>query len=453
MRLKEYIESLMEKAQRSADVMLKEPRTEGERAHAGILLSQSVTEEDKETCSVTQRTPGDIGSLYSKAVQAPIEMSDNLNDPAMMGRLSCTSIKESKWTNTLEQYRQELYEVKACIDALRKKIVVPYFHPENISLHQNHHLRGSPENRRPILSDPTFSESDDTEEAFQRDIRPEESHDIVAPRPSDPRPSYSASYAAVRSSRMPGITPPTAPAALGCRPDSSRLRKSVHVNVIGEPRRTNVRLPPSITSSKPFSVPNHHFRSVEEPVRRRCRTISLADPNVITRGFELRPSRVDFGWQRDGTFSLVTVVMKNVGVDTCRFHVKQPPISSGLRVKYQPGPVPAGLHVELSIELYAMCEAHEGYMDPAKYISQDIIIPTETDILYLPVTATILPEIFYDIWMRDHPTSYSRRHSGAPKQSCSLPACQGLGQNLPSSRGPAAAANTGTWHHKRTASL
>lgn len=32
--------------------------------------------------------------------------------------------------------RQELYEVKACIEALRKKIVVPYFHPENISLHQ-----------------------------------------------------------------------------------------------------------------------------------------------------------------------------------------------------------------------------------------------------------------------------------------------------------------------------
>lgn len=60
------------------------------------------------------------------------------------------------------------------------------------------------------------------------------------------------------------------------------------------------------------------FRFVEEPVRRRCRTISLADPNVITRGFELRPSSVDFGWQRDGTFSLVTVVMKNVGVDTCR---------------------------------------------------------------------------------------------------------------------------------------
>ncbi|XP_077400541.1 sperm-associated antigen 17 [Vanacampus margaritifer] len=452
-RLKEYIETLMEKSQWSADVMLKEPRTEVERAHAGFLLSQSFSEEADEARTSIKRTPGDIGSLYRKAVQAPVELLDDLTDTTMTASIGCTHFKESKWTDTLEQYRQELFEVRACVEALRKKMIVPFFHPENNLLHQNYLLRRSPDITRPVFSSPTFSGSDYTEEAFQRDVLPKEYllDDTVEPPPPPLHPTpYSTSRPTARSSRMPGMSPPIA-AAVSFGTDPRKPLKSVHVNVIGQPRRTSVRLPPSIISSKPFSVPNHHFRSVEEPVRRRCRTISLADPNVITRGFELRPSSVDFGLQRDGMLSVVTVVMKNVGVDTCRFHVKQPPISSGLRVKYQPGPVPAGLHIELNIELYAMCEAHEGYMDPTKYISHDIIIPTETDILYLPVTATILPEIFYDIWMRDYFSSYSRRRSRAPKQSRSVPACHGHEQNPPGSRGPAATANAG--HHKRTASL
>ncbi|XP_061620123.1 sperm-associated antigen 17 isoform X3 [Phyllopteryx taeniolatus] len=434
MRLKEYIESLMEKAQRSADVMLKEPRAEAERVLAGVLLSQSLTEEAHEARTIAKRTPGDMGSLYSQAVRAPVEPLDDSEDPATMSSVGCARVKESKWTDTLEQYREELFEVKACVDALRKKFIVPYFHPENISLHQSLLLPGSPDMRRPILT-----MSDDTAEAFERDDLQEEQHVIVAPPPSNQTP-HSASHTAARSSRVPGTSPPTA-AAPSLRTDSSGPLRSGRANVSGRPGRPSVRLPPSIVSSKPFSVPNRHFRSVEEPVRRRCRTISLADPNTITRGFELRPSSVDFGLRRDGTHSAVTVVMKNVGVDTCRFHVKQPPISSGLRVKYHPGPVPAGLRVQLKIELFAMCDAHEGYTDPAKYISQDIVIPTETDIIFLPVTATVLPESLHDVWLRDGPGRCSGRPSGAPEES----------RKPASSRGPASAA--GAWHHTRTASL
>ncbi|XP_077355667.1 sperm-associated antigen 17 isoform X2 [Festucalex cinctus] len=457
-RLKEYIESLIEKSQWSADVMLKEPRTEVEQAHAGFLLSQSLPDEADEACTNIKRTLGDISSLYRHAAQAPVELLDDLTDTMTTASIGSAQYKESKWADTLEQYRQELFEVRACVEALRKKIIVPYFHPENNLLHQNYPLCQSPDIKRPVLSSPTFSESDYMEEAFRRDVQPEEQllDDTVEPPPPQLHPTpYSTSHTAVRSSRMPGMSPPVAAGtipAVSFGMDSRKPPRSVQVNVTGQPRWTSIRLPPSVIRSKPFSVPNHHFRSVEEPVRRRCRTISLVDPNVITRGFELRPSSIDFGLQKDGTFSVVTVVMKNVGVDTCRFHVKQPPISSGLRVKYQPGPVPAGLHIELEIELYAMCEAHESYEDPTKYISHDIIIPTETDILYLPVTATILPELFYDIWMRDHFSSYSRRRSRAPKQSRSLPACHGRHeQNPPGSRGLTTTANTG--HHKRTASL
>lgn len=60
------------------------------------------------------------------------------------------------------------------------------------------------------------------------------------------------------------------------------------------------------------------FLLVEEPVRRKCRTISLTDPDVVVRGFQLVPSCVDFGTLLEGNSSAITVRMKNVGVDTCR---------------------------------------------------------------------------------------------------------------------------------------
>lgn len=139
---------------------------------------------------------------------------------------------------------------------------------------------------------------------------------------------------------------------------SSGRFKSIQVDVTGRPRRTKVRLPASILGSKPVSVPKqqvrehsrsvkttastrslyiremcsmseqsitHHclrphfqFLTVEEPVRRRCRTTSLTNPEVVTRGFELFPSSVDFGTLQEGSFSAIAVTMKNVGVDTCR---------------------------------------------------------------------------------------------------------------------------------------
>ncbi|KAM3857609.1 sperm-associated antigen 17-like [Diretmus argenteus] len=171
---------------------------------------------------------------------------------------------------------------------------------------------------------------------------------------------------------------------------SSGHYKSVQLDVTGNPRRTKVNLPTSILSSKPFSVPNEQFLSVEEPVRRKCRTISLNDPSCVVRGFQLLPSSVDFGTLREGASYAVTVFMKNVGVDICRFSVQQPPPATGLRVFYNPGPVAAGLQVELKVELFAMSVVQEGALEPKNSISQHITINTEMDILYLPVTANIL---------------------------------------------------------------
>ncbi|KAM9335587.1 sperm-associated antigen 17 [Symphorus nematophorus] len=417
-RLKEYIESLMEREQQSEEMKVKDPRTEEESVHASDLLNLvlSFAEEEDAGHTFNRRTSVDILSLYSQGVGAPTEQSDVSEDTVTVTSDSFTSGKESKWTERLAQHRQEMCQEKAHREALRKKNIVPFFHLENIPLYQNLLQQQPPDMRSLSMDLPPIPRSDSSE-AFLKDA-PQEG----TLRPLNPTPSQSASHAAGSDRKLgkrpTNPTPQTAGESI--QRGSSGPFKSVQLDVTGKPRKTKVRLPTSILSSKPCSVPNQQFLSVEEPVRRRCRTISLTDPNVIVRGFQLLPSRVDFGTLQEGISSSITVRMKNVGVDTCRFHVKQPPPATGLRVIYNPGPVAAGLHVELQVQLFAMSAVHVGEVEPKKYISQDITIHTETDILYLPVTATILPERLYDIWLKDHTTTH-KKGSRVCQLSSSLP--------------------------------
>ncbi|KAM8900354.1 sperm-associated antigen 17 isoform 2-T3 [Spinachia spinachia] len=402
-RLKKYIESLMVKEQLSEEMEVKEPRSQRESGQASNLLNLvlSFAEEENAGHIFDLRTPVDIGNLYSEGVRHPMEQSNVSEDAATSASDSFTAGKESKWSERLTQYRREMCEERAYREALRKKTVVPFFQPENIQLYQNLLQHQMPDMRSSDMNLPAKSGSAET---LLKVSSPEKT-----PRSINPTTSQSARGSALsntaRSDRMPDkrLTNPT-PQTAG----ESSLRgltgqwKSVLVDVTGKPRRTKVRLPASILGSKPRSVPNQQFLAVEEPVRRRCRTISLTDPSVIARGFQLLPSSVDFGTVQECTSSAINVVMKNVGVDTCRFHVKQPPPSMGLRVNYTPGPVAAGLHVELQVQLFAMSAVRAGEVEPKNNISQDIVICTETDILYLPVTATILPESLYDTWLKGH---------------------------------------------------
>ena len=80
------------------------------------------------------------------------------------------------------------------------------------------------------------------------------------------------------------------------------------------------------------------FTTVEEPVRRKVHTSSIATA-VIRRGFEVVPDEVEFGVLREGCTYGYTVTLRNTGVDSCRFKIKQPPPSTGIKVTYKPGPV------------------------------------------------------------------------------------------------------------------
>lgn len=161
---------------------------------------------------------------------------------------------------------------------------------------------------------------------------------------------------------------------------------SLQTNVVGEPRTEPVRIPQYIYSSRPGVIPNNkvcwcscliarwhlserdmpsltnrmcrwcwallynffflQFAYIEEPVRRKVNTSSVASAQLNMsrnmqnlRGFELLPDKVDFGTLKEGNTYAFTVLLKNIGIDACRFKVTQPPPSTGIKVIFKPGPV------------------------------------------------------------------------------------------------------------------
>jgi len=88
------------------------------------------------------------------------------------------------------------------------------------------------------------------------------------------------------------------------------------------------------------------YIQVEDPVRRRTNNSLIAGATVkgqaqlqAMRGLILLPEEVDFGVLKEGNTYTYTVLLKNTGVDTCRYKIKQPPPATGIRVLYKPGPV------------------------------------------------------------------------------------------------------------------
>lgn len=95
-----------------------------------------------------------------------------------------------------------------------------------------------------------------------------------------------------------------------------------------------------------YSFDRFQFQAVEEPVRRKVMTSSLAGKTTVgdakistNRGFELVPGEVFFGELREGCTYAMVIHLKNIGIDSCRYKVKQPPPATGLQVIYKPGPV------------------------------------------------------------------------------------------------------------------
>ncbi|NXI43837.1 SPG17 protein, partial [Galbula dea] len=159
---------------------------------------------------------------------------------------------------------------------------------------------------------------------------------------------------------------------------------SLLVNAAGHSRKEKVTLP-SCLHRRTNSIPN---KKTEDPVAGKVNTSSLATRQQQLSSFHLIPPRVIFGVLKEGCAYAATVILKNVGVNFSRFRVKQPPPRTGLRVMYTPGPVAAGLQVELEIKIFAMVNGEDA--GGLEEVSHNIEILTETETLLLPVKANIL---------------------------------------------------------------
>ncbi|XP_068612151.1 sperm-associated antigen 17 [Brachionichthys hirsutus] len=526
-RLKEFIHSLMKREEEEEERKVKDLRTEEERSHSR-----------------------DVFKLLRKCLLCTSEELQNQSRTLKPGPQNPETGRTSKRLAFMHESRkrrtkQEVAEEEAQRAALRKRSVVPFFHPENVPFHQvggpgrrsllldrtpvsrdpppipasgssedalrdatqgdssedvlrdapqedssEDVLRDAPQEDSPedALRDAPQEDSsedvlrdapqgDSSEDALRDAPQEDSSEDVLrdAPHGDSPEdalrdapqgdssedilrdaPQGDSSEDALRDApqgdspedalrdapqedssedvffyskpKTRPTNPTPQPAGERALSGSAGRFKSVHLDVTGGPRRSKVRLPASILSSKPRSEPNQQFLSVEEPARRRCCYVSLSDP----RGFQLLPSAVDFGTLREGSASAVTVRMRNVGVDTCRFHVKPPPPSSGLRVVYNPGPVPAGLHVDLQVQLLALSAVQSGAAAPQTSISHDVVIQTELEILHLPVRAAVLPQRLYDVWLQDHRGPPHNRDSRVRPLSSSPPG----GDGRPAGTGP-----------------
>ncbi|KAJ3282059.1 Sperm-associated antigen 17 [Borealophlyctis nickersoniae] len=158
------------------------------------------------------------------------------------------------------------------------------------------------------------------------------------------------------------------------------------VNVLGQPRSCKVLLPSSIRGTKPrHTDPNAHFLNVEAAARRKVQTASTAAGGTAASlgAFTLLPAKCRFGSIHAGVKYRTSLLMTNTGNDSTRFRIKVPK-DAKFSVSYKPGPVAPGMHTKVHIDITPV-------VGKVNTIKEEFQIVTETEILHVPVTASILP--------------------------------------------------------------
>ncbi len=85
--------------------------------------------------------------------------------------------------------------------------------------------------------------------------------------------------------------------------------------------------------------------SIEDPVRRKVHT-SIVQASHMNRkslekrrGLECFPKEIKFGILREGFTYITDFKLTNVGIDVCRFKIRQPLPDTGIKIIFKPGPV------------------------------------------------------------------------------------------------------------------
>nr|XP_048675654.1 sperm-associated antigen 17 isoform X3 [Caretta caretta] len=385
--LKEYIDYILKQEDEMQEMIIKEPRTEEEKGNAADLLKLVMSFPNLEKSSEDLNTRAQIVELYEQAVDSQFQSPR---------RKTVSKQPEDYW----QSFRQELDEGRKCLIGIRNRIIPPYFESE---LGKEFLLKEFPDLDSLSKELPPFLKK-------EREKPPLETITEIFRSTSELSAGPFAPTSDSQHSLKPQTQSPSAQTEVSSRaevemavctsgiPFQSRTQ-SLLVDAAGQPRKEKVKLPLSIQGCKPESVLNE---KVEDPVGGKVNTSSVATATQHLCGFHLIPPKVIFGVLKEGYTYATTVTLKNVGVDFIRFRVKQPPPSTGLRVIYTPGPVAAGLQVELEIEIYAMAIGVEG-TEGSGEISHRIEILTERETLFLPVKATVLTGEIYECRPQGYP--------------------------------------------------
>ena len=154
------------------------------------------------------------------------------------------------------------------------------------------------------------------------------------------------------------------------------------------------------------------YLKTEDSAKRKSNTTSVAgavDPSRMgaLRGFLVRPMKLNFGVLREGYTYSIDIVLKNIGLENCRFRIKAPPLSTGLSVNNKPpGAVAAGMSHRVELLLFALANPkddqaeqairNDSQPNPEGDLIHELTITTEVEIFSLPIFGKVLSADEYD---------------------------------------------------------
>ncbi|XP_009948670.1 PREDICTED: sperm-associated antigen 17, partial [Leptosomus discolor] len=399
--LKEYIDNILKQEDELEEMNVKEPRTEEEKGNAAILLERVMSFPNWEKSTENLSDRAHITELYEQAVASSRQSCTEKTittqrEDQQQGFSPGVTTPVSKWQSRLEEHRKELDEEKKSLMAMRNKIIPPYFASE---FGKEFFLKKFPDVEALSMELPPVQKKGRGNFSLEKIKNPSRGSECLGTM-SDSSPSPGLLLQAHSKENEGSSSTTDLNKATGSQETAFQHKvQSLLVNCAGQPRKEKVKLPSCLHSRKPNSIPN---KKIEDPVAGKVNTSSLATTRQPLSGFHLIPPRVTFGVLKEGCTYAATVILKNVGVNFSRFRVKQPPPPTGLRVMYTPGPVAAGLQIELEIEIFAMVTKGED-TGGLEEVSHDIEILTETETLLLPVRATVLTNDVYECRPQGYP--------------------------------------------------
>ncbi|XP_049621975.1 sperm-associated antigen 17 [Suncus etruscus] len=390
--LKDYINHILRKEDELQEMRVKDLRSEEERGNAADLLKlvMSFPKMEETTKSHISEVADHLTDLFTKTLTDVSYPSDIYDEDEMEKKLR-NLISQKNWQEKITKTRKEIEKTKRYVMEIRNKMISPYFSSEFKS--QFNYLDALSKNLPPFTK---------KEESTNNISAQNLSHIYLGPtlyksslKTQSNMSTFQKSVSFIDNKEDVtqdhiGNVPISTKEPEPSEPEKI-LTQSLLEDVTGQASKEREKLPRYLKSSKPKSQPP---TKVEDIVGGRVNTSSVAlaainNSNAPMCEFHLLPSSVKLGEIEEGYTYVTVVKLKNVGVDFCRFKVKQPPPSTGLRVTYKPGPVASGLHRELKVELFAMAIGEEN-MTGSLNISHNIEIVTENSILQLPVEATVL---------------------------------------------------------------